>query len=441
MTSTDAAFVIHLSDRTRVPVLSFSVSGPSLSPAHNPFFVRATTNDSSQVATIAVVLCNYLHQSISWEQQVCFDSAQDTLQMATLKVKVHDQEKSSNARTQRRNINGNEGDNTIKEQDVPKIPGKPKPNYFKPTLSSSCNGAHCHYPRCNKQSSMASPTTATSVKPKTSTSRARSVSSTPQRPPFAIISKETTPRTEKSPVVAPISLKERTPRTQKAAMTGATSSKERTTRAETSSTTSMSAKPRLEKASKSTTTRAKALTPKKAARLPRTPKARDAACSTSAPTAAKHQTDEVQKLDAKDQAMEEPMAEVVDNEKQTIEGKKTGEVPNCETAVDEKEKRDPEKNVLLAPASENNATEETANIPASWRNKVKALAGAFETAMSVNETEKALMMSSSRGRGAARFSRRQGELDAKGVSGGERKEETLGCGGEEANAGKKDQES
>ncbi|WOL06456.1 glutamate receptor 2.7 [Canna indica] len=65
MTSRDAAFVIHLGDRTRVPVLSFSASSPSLSPAHNPFFVRATTNDSSQVAAIAAVV-----QHFAWRQAV-----------------------------------------------------------------------------------------------------------------------------------------------------------------------------------------------------------------------------------------------------------------------------------------------------------------------------------------------------------------------------------
>ncbi|CAD5172797.1 unnamed protein product [Musa acuminata subsp. malaccensis] len=65
MTSTEAAFLIQLGDRTHVPVLSFSATNPALCPAHTPYFVRTTTNDSSQVAAIASVV-----QHFGWREAV-----------------------------------------------------------------------------------------------------------------------------------------------------------------------------------------------------------------------------------------------------------------------------------------------------------------------------------------------------------------------------------
>ncbi|RWV87402.1 hypothetical protein GW17_00050599 [Ensete ventricosum] len=65
VTSTEAAFLIQLGDRTHVPVLSFSATNPALSPAHTPYFVRTTTNDSSQVAAIAGVV-----QHFRWREAV-----------------------------------------------------------------------------------------------------------------------------------------------------------------------------------------------------------------------------------------------------------------------------------------------------------------------------------------------------------------------------------
>ncbi|WOL19711.1 hypothetical protein Cni_G28513 [Canna indica] len=65
LTSDEAAFVIQLGNKTKVPVVSFSASSPSLSPAHTPFFVRATTNDSSQVAALAAFV-----QHFAWREAV-----------------------------------------------------------------------------------------------------------------------------------------------------------------------------------------------------------------------------------------------------------------------------------------------------------------------------------------------------------------------------------
>ncbi|CAL9056273.1 unnamed protein product [Musa banksii] len=55
-TSTEASFVINLGNQSQVPVLSFSATSPSLSPARAPFFVRTTLNDSSQVGAIAAIV-------------------------------------------------------------------------------------------------------------------------------------------------------------------------------------------------------------------------------------------------------------------------------------------------------------------------------------------------------------------------------------------------
>ncbi|XP_052142707.1 glutamate receptor 2.9-like [Oryza glaberrima] len=49
-------FVAHIGSHSRVPVLSYSATSPSLSPAQTPFFVRAAVNDSFQAAPVAAVL-------------------------------------------------------------------------------------------------------------------------------------------------------------------------------------------------------------------------------------------------------------------------------------------------------------------------------------------------------------------------------------------------
>nr|DAD45633.1 TPA_asm: hypothetical protein HUJ06_003863 [Nelumbo nucifera] len=57
--SAEAKFVIDLGDKARVPIISFSATSPSLSPIQNPFFVRTTLNDSSQVNAIKAIVQNY----------------------------------------------------------------------------------------------------------------------------------------------------------------------------------------------------------------------------------------------------------------------------------------------------------------------------------------------------------------------------------------------
>ncbi|KAG6502089.1 hypothetical protein ZIOFF_041978 [Zingiber officinale] len=61
-TSTEAAFVVHLGDRARVPVVAFSATSPAL---RSPFFVRATPSDSVQVPAIAALVRHF-----AWRQVV-----------------------------------------------------------------------------------------------------------------------------------------------------------------------------------------------------------------------------------------------------------------------------------------------------------------------------------------------------------------------------------
>ncbi|KAJ8471650.1 hypothetical protein OPV22_025993 [Ensete ventricosum] len=59
--STQADFVLVLGNHTRVPILSFSATGPSLSTVRTPYFVQTTLNDSSEVGAIAAVV-----KSLGW---------------------------------------------------------------------------------------------------------------------------------------------------------------------------------------------------------------------------------------------------------------------------------------------------------------------------------------------------------------------------------------
>ncbi|PON42716.1 Ionotropic glutamate receptor [Parasponia andersonii] len=57
--STEAKFVVNLGEKAKVPIISFSATSPSLSPTHNPFFIRTTQDDSSQVKAIASIVQKY----------------------------------------------------------------------------------------------------------------------------------------------------------------------------------------------------------------------------------------------------------------------------------------------------------------------------------------------------------------------------------------------
>ncbi|KAJ1281373.1 hypothetical protein BS78_04G301500 [Paspalum vaginatum] len=66
-TSAEAEFVAYLGNSTHVPVLSYSATSPSLSPAQTPFFVRTAVNDSYQAAPVAAVLAAF-----TWQAAVVF---------------------------------------------------------------------------------------------------------------------------------------------------------------------------------------------------------------------------------------------------------------------------------------------------------------------------------------------------------------------------------
>ncbi|KAI4964246.1 hypothetical protein ZWY2020_006801 [Hordeum vulgare] len=58
-TSAEAEFVAHLGSRAHVPVLSYSATSPSVSPAQTPYFVRTAANDSLQATPVAAVLASF----------------------------------------------------------------------------------------------------------------------------------------------------------------------------------------------------------------------------------------------------------------------------------------------------------------------------------------------------------------------------------------------
>jgi len=59
-TSAQAKFVIQLGGKARIPIISFSATSPSLSPAQNPFFIRTAHDDSAQVKAISAIIPIYV---------------------------------------------------------------------------------------------------------------------------------------------------------------------------------------------------------------------------------------------------------------------------------------------------------------------------------------------------------------------------------------------
>ncbi|KAI3912204.1 hypothetical protein MKW98_012015 [Papaver atlanticum] len=64
-TSAQAVYMMHLGNRSQVPVISFSATSPSILPVQNPYFVRTTLNDSSQVNAIAAII-----KAFGWREAV-----------------------------------------------------------------------------------------------------------------------------------------------------------------------------------------------------------------------------------------------------------------------------------------------------------------------------------------------------------------------------------
>ncbi|RDX88934.1 Glutamate receptor 2.7, partial [Mucuna pruriens] len=58
-TSEQAWFIIELGSKTKVPVISYTATSPSLSPTRKPYFIRTARDDSSQVEAIAAIVKAY----------------------------------------------------------------------------------------------------------------------------------------------------------------------------------------------------------------------------------------------------------------------------------------------------------------------------------------------------------------------------------------------
>ncbi|KAL6331906.1 hypothetical protein AAG906_020254 [Vitis piasezkii] len=62
-TSEEAEFLVHLGDKARVPIVTFSVTTPFLSQEKTPYLVRVAINDKAQVKAIAAIV-----QAFRWRQ-------------------------------------------------------------------------------------------------------------------------------------------------------------------------------------------------------------------------------------------------------------------------------------------------------------------------------------------------------------------------------------
>ncbi|KAI3877031.1 hypothetical protein MKX03_004168 [Papaver bracteatum] len=65
MTSAQAIYMLHLGKKTQIPFISFSATSPSISPSRNPYFIRTTHQDSSQLDAIAAVI-----KTFKWREVV-----------------------------------------------------------------------------------------------------------------------------------------------------------------------------------------------------------------------------------------------------------------------------------------------------------------------------------------------------------------------------------
>uniref|UniRef100_A0A7N0T9M2 Glutamate receptor n=1 Tax=Kalanchoe fedtschenkoi TaxID=63787 RepID=A0A7N0T9M2_KALFE len=64
-TSMQAHFMLNLGHKAQVPIISFSATSPLLSPLRNPYFFRATKNDSAQVQALSSLI-----RYFSWREAV-----------------------------------------------------------------------------------------------------------------------------------------------------------------------------------------------------------------------------------------------------------------------------------------------------------------------------------------------------------------------------------
>ncbi|CAA2974318.1 Glutamate receptor [Olea europaea subsp. europaea] len=63
--STQANFVINLGNNSKIPIITFSATSPSLTSLRSPYFIRATLNDSAQLEAITSVI-----KAFGWREVV-----------------------------------------------------------------------------------------------------------------------------------------------------------------------------------------------------------------------------------------------------------------------------------------------------------------------------------------------------------------------------------
>lgn len=64
-TSAEAQFIANLGEKSRVPIISYSLTSHFLSPLQNPYFIRATQDESTQVQPISALM-----QAFGWREVV-----------------------------------------------------------------------------------------------------------------------------------------------------------------------------------------------------------------------------------------------------------------------------------------------------------------------------------------------------------------------------------
>ncbi|CAA7017577.1 unnamed protein product [Microthlaspi erraticum] len=63
-TSTQAEFMMKMAKKSQVPIITFSATSPLLTSINNPYFVRATLDDSLQVEAIAATVKSFWWRSV-----------------------------------------------------------------------------------------------------------------------------------------------------------------------------------------------------------------------------------------------------------------------------------------------------------------------------------------------------------------------------------------
>lgn len=86
-TSAQAKLLADFGQRGQVPIISFSATSPSVSPAEKPYFIRAAFDDAAQVATISAVLGQFRFKKVV---PICDGTSQGKSWVAHLVDAIHE---------------------------------------------------------------------------------------------------------------------------------------------------------------------------------------------------------------------------------------------------------------------------------------------------------------------------------------------------------------